>query len=73
MSENAKITKALQVTYNMSSDETKKRELKGVVNACNAFGLSKATVVTYESEEIMTHEGIEIELVPFFKWCLSRC
>ena len=64
---------ALQVTYSMSSAETRKRELKGVVSACNAFGLRNATVVTYEGEETITHEGIEIELIPFFKWCLSRC
>jgi len=73
VSENTKVTKALQVTYDMSSDETRKRELKGVVNACNTFGLSSAMIVTYDSDEVITHEGIEIVLIPFFKWCLSRC
>ena len=72
VSENAKVTKALQVTYDMSSEETRKRELKGLVHACKAFGLRHATIVTYDSEETMTHEGIEIALIPFFKWCLLR-
>ena len=53
----------------MSDEETKKREIKGLLNACKAFSLSKGLIVTYDSEEMFKSDGIEIELVPFFKWC----
>lgn len=60
---------AIQVTYDMSDEETKKREIKGLLNACKVFSLSKGLIVTYDSEEMFQSDGIEIELVPFFKWC----
>ncbi len=62
------ITEAIQVTYDMSDEDTKSRELKGIVNACKYFNLSRGVIVTYDSEDEIIFEDIEIQLVPFYKW-----
>ena len=46
----------------------KTREIKGLVNACKNFGLKTGTIVTYDTEDEVTQEGIQIKLIPFYRW-----
>ncbi len=62
------ITHAIQVTYDMSDEDTKYRETKGLVAACKNFNLSSGIIVTYDSEDEIIQDDIEIKLVPFYKW-----
>jgi len=68
ISTKGKITHALQVTYDMSDVDTKEREIKGLLEACQNFDLRVATIVTYDSEDEFEIEGIKINLIPFYKW-----
>ncbi|MCI0500149.1 MAG: ATP-binding protein [Epsilonproteobacteria bacterium] len=68
ISTKGKITNALQVTYDMSDVDTKEREIKGLLEACQNFGLRVATIVTYDSEDEFEAEGVKINLIPFYKW-----
>lgn len=68
ISTKGKITHALQVTYDMSDVDTKEREIKGLLEACQNFDLRVATIVTYDSEDEFEVEGIKINLIPFYKW-----
>lgn len=68
ISTKGKITHALQVTYDMSDVDTKEREIKGLLEACQNFDLRVATIVTYDSEDEFEIEGIRINLIPFYKW-----
>ncbi|WP_415407155.1 ATP-binding protein [Sulfurovum sp. CS9] len=63
------ITEAIQVTFDMSDEDTKNRELKGMVTACKNFNLSRGVIITYDSEDEIISNGIKILLVPFYKWC----
>jgi predicted AAA+ superfamily ATPase len=71
ISTHGKITHAIQVTYDMSDMDTRQREIKGLIEACQNFDLTTATIVTYDSEDEMLQDGIAIEIVPFYKWALS--
>ena len=62
------IVQAIQVTYDMSDEDTKNREIKGLLNACKNFNLKRGTIVTYDNEDEMIEENIKIELIPFYKW-----
>ncbi len=64
------IIQAIQVTYEFGNEETKRRELKGFINACKNFHLDRGVIVTYDSEDEFTEEGITIEVIPFYKWVL---
>lgn len=68
VSSQGKITKAIQVTYEMSDPDTKERETKGLVEACQNFALKDAIIVTYDSEDEFEVDGIKITLIPFYKW-----
>jgi len=72
VSYNGAVIEAIQVSYEMSQSETKKREIKGVLSACKAFGLSKGMIITYDEEDETVEDGVVIEVVPFYRWVLER-
>jgi predicted AAA+ superfamily ATPase len=57
----------------MSDENTKNREIKGLLSACKNFNLSKGTIVTYDTEEEIIEDDIIIELIPFYKYTLALC
>lgn len=60
---------AYQVSYEMSSLKTRKREIEGGVAAAKALGLSHVIVVTYgEVEEIRHSSGTIIDVVTASDW-----
>ncbi len=64
------ITMAIQVCYNMEDNETLRRELNGLCEACRAYGLSSGIIITYEEEKEFEVEGIKIQQIPLLKWIL---
>ena len=71
MNEQNSITQAIQVTYDMSEEDTKNKEIKGLIGACKNFNLSNGVIITYDNEDEIIQDGIKIELVPFYKWINS--
>jgi predicted AAA+ superfamily ATPase len=72
VSDRGKIVKAIQVTYNMDSEETRKREIKGLVNACKQFGLKKGLIVSFEERDDFMVDGVEVEVLPLFEFLLEN-
>ncbi len=66
--ENNSIAQAIQVTYDMSDEDTKEREIKGLVNACKNFKLNSGVIITYDTEDEIIENNIKILLTPFYKW-----
>ena len=61
---------AVQVSYNIDDDGTRTRETKALV-ALNKFTpLSKALIITKNTEEILEIDGLRIEVIPVWKWIL---
>jgi predicted AAA+ superfamily ATPase len=71
VSQNGKITHAMQVTYDMSEHETKQREIKGLAEACRNFNLTHGNIITFDSEDEIVQDGITIQIVPFYKWSVT--
>lgn len=67
---NSKVTNAVQVCYELDDAETKKREIKGLVNACQKFNLTTGTIISNDTEEQITQNNIQISITPFYKWQL---
>jgi predicted AAA+ superfamily ATPase len=65
--EKNKVISAIQVTYDMTSEETKKRELKGLIGACKKFNLSDGVIITYDLEDEFIENDINIRIIPFYK------
>jgi predicted AAA+ superfamily ATPase len=64
------ITKAIQVCYNIT-DENKKREIDGLIEAMQTYNLNNGLILTYEQEEILTMENKKIVVKPVWKWLLE--
>jgi len=67
--EKDKITSAIQVCYDFN-EETKSREINGLLSALKAFDLNDGLVLTYNQEDEFTIDGKKIMVKPVWKWIL---
>ncbi len=70
MAENEAVTGALQVCLKLTP-ENKDREVRGLIAALKAFGLSRGIIVTKDGEEEIRESSYEISVMPYWKWMLS--
>lgn len=67
------IVQLIQVTWSMGDEDTRKREIRGLLEASQATGCKNLLIVTYDDEEdIATADGEVISVVPAWKWLLGR-
>ena len=66
------VTEALQVTYDLSGQETWDREIKGLIQACKSFALTKGTIVSMDKEDEMMVSGIKVNIIPAWKYFFSH-
>lgn len=60
-----------QVAYSMKDKEVRERELRGVAEAARHLRVARVTVVTFNDEEHVVVDGIEVDIVPVWKWLLA--
>jgi predicted AAA+ superfamily ATPase len=64
------IKTAIQVSYDLSSQETRDREVGTLVSFNRSFKLDQALIVTFDQEETYEKDGLTIDVVPVWKWLL---
>ncbi|MDD2798002.1 MAG: ATP-binding protein [Bacteroidales bacterium] len=64
------VSQAIQVCAAFESETTKQREINGLMDAMVTYNLSKGIILTIETEEIVTLENKQIEIIPVWKWLL---
>jgi len=70
--EDGEVKAALQVSLVMNEPDTLKREVDGLLDACNTYGLKRGTIVTLRQEKRFKQDGVEIEVVPAFEFFLRQ-
>jgi len=65
------VEKAIQVCYELSEDN-KKREIAGLAEAMEEFGLKSGLILTYGQEDHFTVGGKKILVQPVWKWMTER-
>jgi uncharacterized protein len=65
------VTEALQVTVTMSDEKTRKREIRGLTECCNEFGLQTGLIITLDSFEEFELNGVKIRVIPLYRWLLT--
>lgn len=60
----------IQVCWDLSDFVTKKREIKGLVNAAKYCKTNRAWLLTHSEEDEIETEGIHIKVMPTWKWCI---
>jgi len=68
---NEGVREAIQVCYDISEQDTKDREERGLLDACKKFKLKRGTIITHSEELRYKIDGINIEVVPAYKFVLS--
>jgi len=69
--EKDRVCSAVQVSLSIKEPGTRQREIKGLLAACKRFGLSKGIIITDDEDETLVEDGVEIEVVPAFKFLLD--
>lgn len=70
--EGNRVSEVLQVSQSLADEKTKKRELRGIVDACKEFRLKKGIIITSSASEEFEVEKIKIHAVPLYLWLLKE-
>ncbi len=65
------ITQAIQVCRTLQDEETKKRELEGLKEALETYGLIEGVILTEDEEYEISFQGRRIIVQPVWKWLLE--
>jgi predicted AAA+ superfamily ATPase len=66
------ITAAIQVSASISDTTTRQRELRGLTECCNKFGLPRGLIITFNGSEEFEHKGIAVQVMPLYRWLLLQ-
>lgn len=66
--EKGKVTDVIQVAADFSDEETRRREIKGLVRAANEFGLKKGVVLVFDGALEFVESGIKIQVLPAWQY-----
>lgn len=69
---NEHIDELIQVTWDMSDNKTREREINGILEAAKATQCDKLTIVTVDEDTSFDINGKTIHVVPAWKWALGR-
>lgn len=70
--EGTDIRQLIQVTWRMDDEDTRKREIAGLLEASDVTGCDNLWIITAEaSEELKTESGKIIHVVPAWRWLLG--
>ena len=59
------------VDNGLAAQDTRKREFDGLIEACKRLGLNRGTIITMSEESEEKIDGVQIQVVPFYKWALA--
>lgn len=65
------ITEAVQVSSNISTMDTRDREITGAIAAAEEFGLKEVKILTTEDLGSETVKRIKIQYIPIWRWLCS--
>lgn len=68
--QNEQITSLIQVTWDMTNEETQKREIEGLLEASQATGCTSLFILTNDEEREITESKRLIKVMPVWKWAL---
>jgi len=67
-----KVLKCIQVSYDISLDKTRKREMKGLLMAHKKTQCADLLLLTDHEYEEVEIDGVYIQIKPAYEWCLTE-
>ncbi len=68
---NNQIIQAIQVALNISDEKLKNREIDGLIEAMNTYGLKEGFIITENDQSTLEVETFQIKIIPIWKWLLD--
>ena len=60
-----------QVSYDISKEKTRKREIKGCIAGAKATKCNNLFLITDHEREVMEEDGYTIQVIPIWEWLLT--
>lgn len=70
--EKNKIVNAIQVSWSLYEEKTRKREINGLIEAMNLYNLKSGLILTENEEETIRDDGLVIHIRPVWQWLLDE-
>ncbi len=70
--EKNKIVEAIQVSYSLEDNDTKKREIEWLLEAIQIYELDEWLILTYDEEDEIKINSKKIKIIPIYKWLLNN-
>ncbi len=61
---------AIQVSYRMEDEKTRRREVKGLLECLRHFDLNEGIIISEDIEKTDEAGGQKIRYIPLWKWLL---
>lgn len=68
IADGSRILELIQVSYDISSPKTRKREINGLVKTAKALRCTNLTLITFSSSEEIEVEGLKIRVIGAVDW-----
>ena len=66
------VVQLMQVCYDVLNPKTLKRETDALAEASSELSCKNLLIINWDKEELINKNGIEIKLIPAYKWLLSE-
>jgi len=53
-------------------NNTREREVRGIVEAMKSYNLKKSLILTFKEKETIFTEGFTIDVIPVYQWLLQK-
>lgn len=70
--EKGKVVEAIQVTLDFIDTKNQEREIKGLISACQKFSLERGTILSFDREEELEIDGIQVTTIPAWQYFISQ-
>jgi predicted AAA+ superfamily ATPase len=70
--ENLKITKLIQVCYDIDNFNTYRREIDSLLRSSEVLECNDLCVITWDKDEIIEVKGKKIEYISLWKWLINH-
>ncbi len=67
-----RVEQLIQVCWDMYDEETRKRELRGLLEASSVTGCTNLLLITHDEETLLTIDDKQVHVVPAWKWMTER-
>ena len=62
----------IQVSWSIADDETREREIKGLLEASSVTGCDNLLIITDDEKDSLNMEGKRVDVIPAWEWLLGN-